>query len=46
MFPPHGGHAFCKIKISRTDFEKGQPRNIPVKLFQNRTRSFREEDFF
>ena len=24
-------------------FEKGHPRNIPVKLFQNRTRGFRED---
>ena len=27
------------------NFEKGHPRNIPVKLFQNRTSGFREEDF-
>ena len=27
------------------NFEKGHPRNIPVKLFQNLTGSFREEDF-
>ena len=30
---------------SRTIFEKGHPRNIPVILFQNRTSGFREEDF-
>ena len=35
-----------QIKISRTIFEKGHPRNIPVKLFQNLIRGFREEDFF
>ena len=29
----------------RTIFKKGHPRNIPVKLFQNLTCSFREEDF-
>ena len=28
-----------------TVFEKGHPRNIPVKLFQNLTSSFGEEDF-
>ena len=28
-----------------TIFEKGHPRNIPVKLFQNLTSSFGEEDF-
>ena len=32
-------------KFSRTIFEKGHPRNIPVKLFQNLTRSFGEKDF-
>ena len=26
-------------------FEKGHPRNIPVKLFQNQTSGFGEEDF-
>ena len=36
---------FRLIKISRTSFEKGHPRNNPVKLFQNRTRGFRREDF-
>ena len=29
----------------RTSFEKGHLRNIPVKLFQNQTSSFWEEDF-
>ena len=42
---PHGTYVFQRIKISRTVFEKGHPRNIPVKLFQNRTRGFRQEDF-
>ena len=28
------------------NFEKGHPRNIPLKLFQNLTSGFREEDFF
>ena len=31
--------------MSRTIFEKGHPRNIPVKLFQNLTSGFREDDF-
>ena len=44
--PPHGGHVLRWIKISQTSFEKGHPRNNPVKLFPNRTRGFREEDFF
>ena len=36
---------YGRIKISRTIFEKGHLRNIPVKLFQNQTCSFWEEDF-
>ena len=32
-------------KFWRTVFEKSHPRNIPVKLFKNQTRGFREEDF-
>ena len=43
--PIHQSHIFGPIKISRTIFEKGHPRNIPVKLFQNRTSGFRGEDF-
>ena len=43
--PIHQSHVYGRIKISRTFFEKGHPRNIPVKLFQNLTSSFREEDF-
>ena len=42
--PIHQSHVYGWIKISRTLFEKGHPRNIPVKLFQNLTNSF-EEDF-
>ena len=38
-------HVYRRIKISRTIFEKGHLRNIPVKLFQNLTSSFREQDF-
>ena len=43
--PIHQSHVFGWIKISQTDFEKGHPRNIPVKLFQNVTSGFEEEDF-
>ena len=43
--PIHQSYVFGPIKISQTDFEKGHPRNIPVKLFQNRTSGFRGEDF-
>ena len=42
--PIHQSHIYRQIKISRTLFEKGHPRNIPVKLFQNLTCSFGEED--
>ena len=43
--PIHHSHAYCWIKISWTNFEKGHARNIPVKLFQNLTSNFREDDF-
>ena len=43
--PIHQSHVYGRIKISRTLFEKGHPRNIPVKLFQNLTRSIGEKDF-
>ena len=43
--PINQSHVYGWIKISRTVFEKGHPRNIPVKLFQNLTSSFGEEDF-
>ena len=43
--PIHKSHVYGLIKISRTFFEKGHPRTIPVKLFQNQTSSFGEEDF-
>ena len=42
---PDQSHVFGRIKILRTVFEKGHPWNIPVKLFQNLTSSFGEEDF-
>ena len=41
--PIHQSHVFGRIKISRTIFEKGHPRNIPAKLFQNLTSGFRED---
>ena len=43
--PPNSGHVFPWVKISRTIFEKGHPRNNPVKLFQNLTSGFRGEEF-
>ena len=45
MPPIHQSHVYVRIKILRTIFEKGHPRNIPVKFFQNLTSSFGEEDF-
>ena len=41
----HQSHVFGRIKISQTIYEKGHPRNIPAKLFQNLTSGFGEEDF-
>ena len=41
--PIHQSHVNGRIKISRTFFEKGHTRNIPVKLFQNRTSRFWED---
>ena len=41
--PIHQSHVYGRIKISRTIFEKDHQRNIPVKLFQNLTNSFRED---
>ena len=43
--PIHQSHVYGRIKILRTGFEKGHLRNIPVKLLQNLTSSFGEEDF-
>ena len=43
--PIHQSHIYRQIKILRTIFEKGHPRNIPAKLFQNLTSGFGEEDF-
>ena len=44
--PIHQSHVYSRINLLRTSFEKGHPRKIPVKLFQNWTSGFREEDFF
>ena len=44
--PIHQSHVYEWIKISQTIFEEGHQRNIPVKLFQNLTSGFGEEDFF
>ena len=43
--PIHQSHVYTQIKISPTIFEKSHPRNISVKLFQNRTNGSRGEDF-
>ena len=43
---PRGDHVFPRIKILQTPFEKGQPRNNPVKLFQNLTSCFRRDEFW
>ena len=43
--PFHQSHVYGRIKLSPTIFEKGHPRKILVKLFQNLTSGFREEDF-
>ena len=43
--PIQQSHVFGRIKISQTIYEKGHPRNIPAKLFQNLTSGFEEEDF-
>ena len=41
--PIHQSHVFGQIKISRTCFKKGHPRNIPSWLFQNLTSDFGED---
>ena len=41
--PIHQSHIYRQIKILQTVFEKGHPRNIAVKLFQNLTSSFGED---
>ena len=38
--PIHQSHVYWWIKILQTIFEKGHPRNNPVKLFQNLTSGF------
>ena len=43
--PIHQSHAYGRIKILRTIFEKGHPRSILVNLFQNQPYGVREEDF-
>ena len=41
--PIHQSHVYGRIKISQTIFGKCHPKNIPVKLFQNRTSGFRKD---
>ena len=43
--PIHQSHIYRQIKILRTLFEEGHPRNIPVKLFQNLKSGFGEKSF-
>ena len=43
--PIHQSNIYGRIKFSQTIYEKGHARNIPVKVFQNLTGGFREEDF-
>ena len=43
--PFHQSHINRQIKILRKVFEKGYPRNIPVKLFQNLTSGFVKKSF-
>ena len=45
LAPIHQSHVYRRIKISQTIFQQEHPRNIPVKLIQNLTSSFRG-DFF
>ena len=42
---PPWRHVFRRIKISETTFEKGRPRNNPVKLFQNQKKQFQRRRF-
>ena len=44
--PHHQSHVYGGIRILRTIFETGQLRNIPMKLFQNRTNGFQRRRFF
>ena len=41
MLHPRAAMFFRRIRILRPIFEKGHPRNNPVKLFQNRTCGYR-----
>ena len=43
--PAHGGHVFCRIKISSRNLEEVHPRNIHAKLYWNPLSHFGEEDF-
>ena len=43
--PIHQSHIHWQIKISWTVFEERLPMNILLRLFQNLTSGFREEDF-
>ena len=43
--PIHQSHIYKQIKFLQTIFEKGHPRNIPVKFFQNLTSGFGKKSF-
>ena len=43
--PIHQSHVYWRMNILQTSFEKGHPRKISVKLFQNLTSGSRDEKF-
>ena len=43
--PAHGGHVFCRIKISSRNLKEVHPRNIHTKLQWNPLSHYGEEDF-
>jgi hypothetical protein len=43
--PAHGGHFFCRIKISSRNLKEVHPRNIHTKLQCNPLSHYGEEDF-
>ena len=43
--PAHGGHVFCRIKISSRNLKEVHPRNIHTNLQWNPLSHYGEEDF-
>ena len=43
--PAHGGHVFCRIKISSRNLKEVHPRNIHTKLQCNPLSHYGEEEF-